>query len=317
MSDGAIELGRYQVGDELPILKAANRGSALERTLDEWSWHFPGFPMPRAISLAVRGDEVVAVIGGQRIGFWDGDRPVPAVVVREKLCRLDHPDAAKDVLRRLSEHFVAEMAAEEHAVLAFNLDLDVPEVATRSASSVVLRRNPATAASGRRLGYRVERSRHWEPRLDELWTRARPAGVGSVVRDARYAVQRFAAHPWRRFHSFLIFPRFGGSVVAWLVLRCEDGICRWADVLVDPRHPKALALATRLSAGVAKQFSARAEEVVLAGDSEGIDVLEQAGFRRVEDRQIELSAVGLEVPPALVLTAADLGMCDDEGEPAS
>jgi hypothetical protein len=173
-----------------------------------------------------------------------------------------------------------------------------------------------TAATGRRLGYRIELARDWEPRLDELWDRSRPTGVGSVVRDAGYAVQSFAAHPWRRFHRFLIFPRFGGSAVAWLVLSCEAGMCRWADVLVDPRHPGALALATRLSAGVAKQFSARAEEV-LTGDPKMADALQRAGFRRVEDRRIELRAVGLEFPPALTLTAADLGDRGHEGEPVS
>jgi hypothetical protein len=209
------------------------------------------------------------------------------------------------------------MAAEKHAVLAFGAKLAGPEVATRSTSMAVLHRDPATAAAGRLLGYRVEPARHWEPRLDELWIRARPEGAGSAVRDAKYAAQWFAAHARRRLQSFLVFPRFGKSAVAWVVLDASDGLCRWADVLVDHRHPKALISAMRLSAGVAQQNAARGEEVVLAGDAATIGALERDGFRRVEDRQIELSAVGLEVPPKLVLTAADLGGRDHEGEPAS
>ncbi|MGD9252769.1 MAG: hypothetical protein PVG92_02415 [Holophagae bacterium] len=316
MTAGEIEFRRYRVGDELAILEAAYGGTTSDRSLDEWSWLYPGFPLPRAISLAVRGDEIVAVIGGRRVAFSDGDRLVPAVVVRERFCRLDDPGESASTARRLSEHFVAEMTAEDYAVLAFDSDLGVTDAVTRSSSMAVLRRDPAAAAAGRRLGYRVELARDWEPRLDELWIRARPAGVGSVVRDATYAVQWVAAHPWRRFQSFLIFPRFGGSAVAWLVLECRNGICRWADVLVDPRHPEAVALAARLSAGVAQQSSATDEEVVLAGNPEMIEALERAGFRRVEDRKIELSAVGLEWPPDLVLTAADFGDCLHEGETA-
>ena len=132
--------------------------------------------------------------------------------------------------------------------------------------------------SFRRLLYRAEPARDWEPRLDDLWQRARRSYPAAVVRDAEHALHRFAGHPTVRYHRFVVMPRFSRGAVAWGVFRTDGGRCRWVDLLWDHAHPRALELLSHISNRLARQAGAEIEELWLGGDPTGRAHLESLGF---------------------------------------
>jgi hypothetical protein len=138
------------------------------------------------------------------------------------------------------------------------------------------------ASSSRRLLYRAELATDWEPRLDELWRRARLDYPVAVVRDADRALHRLAGHPSVHYHRFLILRRFGRVPVAFVAFRTDQGRCRWVDLLWDHRHPGALELVNHLSSRLAAQNGAELEELWLNGDPAGCSLLERRGFRQSE-----------------------------------
>jgi hypothetical protein len=145
--------------------------------------------------------------------------------------------------------------------------------------AVYLTRRPVPATSrGRRLLYRAEPARDWEPRLSELWQRVRGSYPVAAVRDAEWALRRLAGHPTVRYHRFLVLPRVGRRPVGWVAFRTDHGRCRWVDLLWDHRHPGALELIDHLSGGLAVQTGAEVEELWLNGDGEGVARLEARGF---------------------------------------
>jgi hypothetical protein len=141
------------------------------------------------------------------------------------------------------------------------------------------RRSRGSARRGRRLLYRAELARDWEPRLDALWQRLRHQYPVAVVRDASHALRRYAGHPMVRYHRFLIFPRLSTDPVAFAVFRSDGGVIRWADLLWDHHHPGALDLVDHLSAQLAVQTAAEREELWMNGDPEGRERLEAGGFQ--------------------------------------
>jgi hypothetical protein len=149
-----------------------------------------------------------------------------------------------------------------------------------------LRREAGQArGAAHRLLYRAELARDWEPLLDTLWARVRHSYPVAVVRDAERALRRLAGHPTVRYHRFLVFPRFSRVPVAFAAFRCDQGVCRWVDLVWDHEHPGALALLSRMGARLAAQAGAGHEEMWLHGDSEGVSRLEGHGFTRVDEPQ--------------------------------
>jgi hypothetical protein len=163
----------------------------------------------------------------------------------------------------------------------------------------VLRRHEPPPSRIRRLAYRAEPARDWEPRLDGLFQRARGAYPAATVRDAEYSLARYSGHPSVRYHRFLVFGRFSHKAVAFAVFCCDAGTCRWIDLVWDHRHPGALDLLSHVSARLARQVGVETEEVGLAGDPEGRNLLSRLGF--VE--QPPATPVGLWVRAA----ALDIG----------
>ena len=143
-------------------------------------------------------------------------------------------------------------------------------------------RDRAPRSKARRLCYRAEPARDWEPRLDDLWGRVRGDYPVAVVRDAEGALRRFAGHPTVRYQRFLVFPRFSSQAAAFAVFRCDGGQCRWVDLLWDHAHPGALELAAHISGCLVRQFDCTGEELWLAGDEEARSRLERLGFRAAE-----------------------------------
>jgi hypothetical protein len=167
----------------------------------------------------------------------------------------------------------------------------------------------------RRLWYRAEPARDWEPRLDSLWRRVRQDYPVAVVRDAEGALRRFAGHPTVRYQRFLIFPRFSSQAVGFAVFRCDGGRCRWVDLLWDHAHPGALELAAHISARLVRQLDCTGEELWLAGDEEACSRLESLGFQAAEEqpavsvaiRSFDPALDAAQVAERLYLTMTDTG----------
>jgi hypothetical protein len=142
----------------------------------------------------------------------------------------------------------------------------------------ILARRVAFRAPLRRLAYRAEPARDWEPRLDALWRRVEKSYPLAAVRSAETALHRHAGHPRSRRHRFLIFPRFSRHAVAWAVFETDPSVCRWVDLVWDHDRPGALDLLTHLSRRLASQVGAMNERIVLGGDNEARARLEAVGF---------------------------------------
>jgi hypothetical protein len=179
-----------------------------------------------------------------------------------------------------------------------------------------VRRGPVRG-SLRRLLYRAESARDWEPRLNHLWERARRSYPVAVARDADHALRRFAGHPTIRHHRFLALPRFSERAVAFAVFVDDGSDCRWLDLVWDHDHPGALELLAHISGRLAAQWGSNAEHLSLTGDEAASAVLKRRGFRFQEEdtRFVDMSAlagqiVGQSAIDRAYLTAADLGEID-------
>lgn len=178
-------------------------------------------------------------------------------------------------------------------------------------------RNRPSRWSLRRMLYRAEQARDWEPRLDHLWERARHSYPIAVIRDAEYALRKFAGHPTIRHHRFLILPRFSGRAVGFAVFADDGSDCCWLDLAWDHDHPGALELLAHISSRLAAQWGRKREFLLLAGDETASALLKRCGFRSLDEkpRVVDLSVFDgqLDEEGAVdraYLTAADLGEVD-------
>lgn len=181
---------------------------------------------------------------------------------------------------------------------------------------VWVRSGPAPG-SLRRLFYRGEPARDWEPRLDALWDRARHSYPVAVERNAERALRRFAGHPTIRHHRFLVLPKFSQRAVAFAVFANDGCDCCWLDLVWDHDHPGALELLTHISGRLAAQWGSNGEHLCLTGDEAASSVLKRRGFRIQEElsRAVDRSAFNgqLNAENAIgqaYLTAADLREID-------
>lgn len=292
---GDVEIRLFQPGDEATVNETFNKVFGTSRPLAEWLWKFPPDTDGRAIMLAFSEGRLLAQYAAlPAVMRVDGNEVRAAQIVdvfavrgsRDRLAR-------RTVWTRTAERFFEEVAeggrhpllygfpgrrALRLGVLQLGYDAMVPE------AIVYLRRRAAAGrVSSRRLPYRAEPARDWEPRLDELWAAARRDYPVAVVRDAGRALHRLAGHPSARYHKFLVFPRLSTSPVAFAAFRVADGVCRWVDLLWDHDHPGALALASRLGAGLGGRFGANGEELWLNGDEPGRELLVELGFEQVPE----------------------------------
>ncbi len=181
---------------------------------------------------------------------------------------------------------------------------------------VRVRRKPAPG-SLRRLFYRAEPARDWEPRLDDLWNRAKRWYPVAVARDADHALRHFAGHPTVRHHRFLVLPRFSGQAVAFAVFAKEGFECCWLDLLWDHDHPGALELLIHISGRLGAQWGSGGERLCLAGDVAASELLTRRGFRIQEELSHGVGTSAFtghldaeNTVDRAYLTAADLGEID-------
>ena len=181
---------------------------------------------------------------------------------------------------------------------------------------VCVRTKPVPGSLGR-LWYRAEPARDWEPRLDDLWDRAKGAYPVAVARDADYALREFAGHPRVRHHRFLVLPRFSAQAVAFAVFANDGSDCCWLDLVWDHHHPGALELLAHISGRLAAQWGSGGERLCLAGDDAASALLRHRGFCIQEElsQAVDLSAFsGQRDAEDLIgrayITAADIGEID-------
>jgi len=318
----------YRLGDEAAINDGFNTAFRLDRPLAEWAWKFPHREGGRLIMITERGGELLAHYAALPVRFRIDDRVWPAAQIVDVFSARKARGAftRRGVWVRTVDAFFDSFGRSGISPLLFGfpsprpLRLGVLQLGYDSMEpqsiTYLSRRTPTRPAGRRRLLYRAELARDWEPRLDALWERVRDSYPVAVVRDADRALHRLAGHPRVRYHRFLVFPRLSARPVAFGAFRTDQGRCRWLDLLWDHAHPGALDLLDHLSAGLAAQTGAELEEMWLNGDAEGRVRLEGRGFEcsevpgklmmvaRAFDPEIDLERVAGRV--YLTMADADL-----------
>jgi hypothetical protein len=306
----------YREGDEVAINRVFEEASGVTRSLDEWSWLYPPEADGRVIVVAETGGQVVAHCAGTPLRVAADGRELASARIDDLLSLAPGDEIAERVAETFFERFA--FSGRFPLVIACRRSPDdaVPPGFDRTPTRelTALTRDRVPRLNVRRLWYRAEPARDWEPRLDDLWHRARGDYPVAVVRDAEGALRRFAGHPTVRYQRFLVFPRFSSQAVAFAVFRCDGGQCRWVDLLWDHAHPGALELAAHISARLARQFHCTGEELWLAGDAEDRSRLERLGFRAAEGpaavsmavRSFDPELDAAQVAQRLYLTIADV-----------
>jgi hypothetical protein len=290
MSSQDYTVRPYRPGDEEAINQGFNRAFRRDRSLDEWAWKFPIEPEGRLIMVAESNGELLAHYSALRLRFQVEDEVWPTGHVVDVFAT--RPVRSGISLRgafvATGEEFYRHFGADGDTPLFYGfpgprhrrqgeLQLSYDEMPFQPATYLT-RRPPEPSSRIRRLRYRAEPARDWEPRLDDLWQRVRRSYPVATVRDAEWALRRLAGHPTVRYHRFLVMPRFGRRPLGWVAFRTDQSRCRWVDLLWDHRHPGVLELIHHLSARLAVQTGAESEELWLTGDREGVARLEARGF---------------------------------------
>lgn len=312
MTEARTQIRAYRPGDEEAINRAFNQVFRRDRELAEWAWKFPVDPVGRCIMVAERGGEILTQYAATVVRFqiddrlWMTNHIVDAFATREARRSLNR----QGLWIRTVERFYDEFSRSGLVPLQFGFPgrrhrrlgiLQLGYDAMEPQPVKYLVRRPGTARSGRRrLLYRAEIGRDWEPRLDRLWARVSSQYPVAVVRDADHGLRRFAGHPRVRYHRFLVFPRLSSEPVALVIFRSDQQRLRWADFLWDHDHPGALELAAHLSGELAARAGCLVEEMWINGDPAGQARLERLGF------EMEPEPQGLEMCAKAFDDEADL-----------
>lgn len=312
MTGEEVTIRLYVPGDELAINDGFNRVFKLQRTLAEWAWKFPPEPAGRMIMVAEGSGGLLAHYAALPLRFQVDGRVWSAAQIVDVFAdhsrrSLPKPSARagggrpRSIFLTAAETFLDHFGARgpvdffygfpgqphrDQGLSLLGYD-DLPTLPLR----YLARRAADRRRHPRRLLYRAERARDWEPRLDELWERVKTHYPVAVVRDAEWALRRLAGHPDVHYHRFLALPRLGRRPVAFVAFRSDGGRCRWVDLVWDHDHPGALDLVDHLSARLAAQTGAEVEELWLNGDQEGTARLAARGFVAADDPD-DLAMVG-------------------------
>ena len=289
MSPGGAEIRVFRAGDERAIIDGLNRSRRQPISLEDWSWSYPPSEKGRPIVVAVKGGRVVAHIGGVASVFQLDSRAVPALAVADEFALSEVGGAAEQnrIQGEMLQVWMNEFGGADQSRMIYRL---VGEDENGGSSAVtggrrlalprvdVLARRTAVRSRVRRLAFRAEAARDWEPRLDALWRRVARFYHFAAVRDAETALLRHAGHPRVRRHRFLVFPRFSRHAVAFAVFETDPSRCRWVDLVWDHDELGALDLLSHVSRRLASQVGAMDERIVLGGDPAARARLEELGF---------------------------------------
>jgi hypothetical protein len=284
---GALEVRAFRDGDEAGIVEAMARDGGPRRSLDEWAWRYPPLPEGRPVVVALRAGKIVGHLGAAARRLEVEGREVAAAALCDGFVEADAEDDGGRLRSWMTAAFLEAFGPGRRFDLVYWLDatddthLDVGDAPTGSMARAAVQelvRRGASSSPVRRLAYRAEPSRDWEPRLDGLWRRAVAAHPTAAVRDAQAALAEHAGHPTRRWHRFLVLPRFSARAAAFVVFEGHGDALRWVDLLWDHHRPGALDLVLHLSGLLARQLEASHESVLVGGDPELVRRLSAAGF---------------------------------------
>ncbi|HSO23809.1 MAG TPA: hypothetical protein VLT81_12920 [Chondromyces sp.] len=326
MSTAEPELRLFRAGDEARTIAGFEQACGAERSLDEWAWRYPDSPEGRPVLLALEGGRVLAHLGGSpsRVQL-DGRVLAAAQLVEPFVLPGAGGPEARALMSELLGAFVAELGPGRRFDLVYRIvarpdgsDTDIAGEGVRLPlpAAVELTRTKAGASPARRLAYRAEPARDFEPRLDELWRRVRGRYPAAVVRDAEHALVRHAGHPTEKRHRFLVLPRFGRRALAFASFARFGDECRWLDLVWDRAHPGALELVAHVSNRLARQLGAARERVLLGGDPEGCSRLGALGFTAVGEplaMRLEVAACAPDIDLEALASHFYLTACDVEG----
>jgi len=194
MAGPTLVFRTYREGDEVAINRVFEGASGLVRSLDEWAWLYPPEEDGRVIVVAETGGEVVAHCAGTPLRVVVDGRELAAARITE--CLSLAPE--DEIVERVAETFFESFASSGR----FPLVVACPQMHDDSyprgfdgmpkRELAALTRDRAPRSKVRRLCYRAESARDWEPRLDDLWHRVRGDYPVAVVRDAEGVLSRFA-----------------------------------------------------------------------------------------------------------------------------
>ncbi len=314
MSPGGAEVRVARAGDENAIIEGLNRCRNRPLSLEEWSWSYPPSAEGRPVVVAVKDGRVVAHVGGVVSAFQIGGRKVPALRLVDEfaLAEVGGSGEQNRLLAEMLRTWMSEFGGIDRRLMIYQL-VGEGESSGLSAFTTgrrvalppveILARKVAVRSPVRRLAFRAEPARDWEPRLDDLWRRIARSYPFAAVRDAEMSLHRHSAHPGARRHRFLVFPRFSRHAVAWAAFETNASRCRWVDLVWDHDEPGALDLLAHLSRRLASQVGAMNERIVLGGDADARTRLEALGFRS-EGALEDLSLTVFSMPQ--MLRPADL-----------
>lgn len=312
MSPGGAEIRVARAGDEHGIIDGLNRCRRRPLSLAEWSWSYPPSAEGRPIVVAVKDGKVVAHLGGVVSALQIDRRTVPALAVADEfaLAEVGGSGEQNRLLAEMLRIWMGEFGGVGRRLMIYQLVGEnagggfSPSAGGRRVALPpvdVLARKVAVRSPVRRLAFRAESARDWEPRLDDLWRRVSRFYPFAAVRDAEMSLHRHAGHPRTRRHRFLVFPRFSRHPVAWAVFETDASRCRWVDLVWDHDEPGALELLAHLSRRLASQVGAMNERIVLGGDTDARARLEALGFRpdgALEDLSLTVFSLPQMLRPA-------------------
>ncbi len=281
----------YSEGDEFAINDAFNRIFGSSRSIEEWVWKFSVEGAREATVAAWDGENLAAHNGGIPSAFMVGDRRVLSLqgVDTFSLAALDRRRDWKEAWLDVMDFFAEVIATQVEAPLLYGFTgpNSIGHMVKRCRwDAAEPRRIPLLTRTTGSGGARSIASRFFVARpvknmaleLDQLWEKVRNRYTSAVVRDADHARRRFSGHPTVVYHRWLVTRRFSRDPVAYVVFRTDGGLCRWADLLWDARHPGALDLIQYLSSRLAAQTGCGQEAMWLDGDPEAEERLRGDGF---------------------------------------
>jgi len=286
----ALTVRPFRDGDEFAINDAFNQVFHCRRSIEEWRWKFSIEGAREATAAAWDDGSLAAHNGGIPADFEVAGRRIRALqgVDTFSVAALERRRDWKSAWIDVMDFFADELAPKAGAPLLYGFTgpASIGHMVRRCRwDAAEPRRIPllTRAVSLRRRSrvswlYEARPADEFEPVLDRLWERVRGRFSAAVVRDADHARRRFGGHPTVRYHRWLITPRFRREPVAFVIFRTDGGVCRWADLLWDGRHPGALDLIEFLSARIARDAGCSEEAMWLDGDREAEERLRAVGF---------------------------------------
>jgi len=285
-----MQIKLYEPGDETAINDAFNQVFHAQRSLDEWWWKFNPEHHPVATVAAWDGEQLIAHNGGLSCNFHVDGREIKALqgVDTMSLAAKRRRPEWRSAWRQVMDFFADEVARPRGVGLLYGFTGGpaIRHMLTRARwNSVPPRRIPLLTRVARpqtrtmrSMLYVARLAADDEPCLDGLWRRLRRRYPASVVRDAAHFRRRFSGHPTVSYHRYIVSLRFSRRPVACVVFRTDGGVCRWADLVWDDRHPGALELVNTLSSRLALQTGAAQEAMWLDGDAAAERRLRTWGF---------------------------------------